>query len=214
MQRMTAVVAGAAGGAVAIALMELLSERAAFPLMFVPFATSIVLVMGSPEIEAAQPRPLIGGHVVATVVGLLVVKITGPGVFAAALAVGLAMVAMHPPRPFTRRPESIPSSSCSTTCPGVFFSPRWRSEHACWPPWPSFGTTFSAAAAGPRGGGDPVAANRCWRYSAAGSSAAARNRLSAPSRSSTRPRRWNAASVERWPIETIVVRLSRVLRRR
>src|SRR5262249_61161022 len=63
MQRMTAVVAGAAGGAVAIALMELLSERAAFPLILVPFATSIVLVMGSPEIEAAQPRPLIGGAV-------------------------------------------------------------------------------------------------------------------------------------------------------
>jgi CBS-domain-containing membrane protein len=63
--------------------------------MLVPFATSIVLVMGSPEIEAAQPRPLIGGHVVATLVGLLVVKIAGPGVFTAALAVGLAMVAMH-----------------------------------------------------------------------------------------------------------------------
>jgi CBS-domain-containing membrane protein len=95
MQRMTAVIAGAGGGAVAILVMELLSERAALPLMLVPFATSIVLVMGSPEIEAAQPRPLIGGHVVATLVGLLVVKIAGPGLFTAALAVGLAMVAMH-----------------------------------------------------------------------------------------------------------------------
>src|SRR5262249_26984306 len=94
-QRMTAVIAGAGGGAVAIALMELLSERAALPLMLVPFATSIVLVMGSPEIEAAQPRPLIGRPCVATLVGLLVVKIAGPGVFTAALAVGLAMVAMH-----------------------------------------------------------------------------------------------------------------------
>jgi len=93
-------VAGAAGGAIAIALMELLSERAAFPLMFVPFATSIVLVMGSPEIEAAQPRALIGGHLVATLVGLLVVKITGPGPWAAALAVGFAMVAMHLTRSF------------------------------------------------------------------------------------------------------------------
>ena len=89
------ILAGAAGGATAIALMELLSERAAFPLMFVPFATSIVLVMGSPELEAAQPRALIGGHLVATVVGLLVVKIVGPGPWAAALAVGLAMAAMH-----------------------------------------------------------------------------------------------------------------------
>jgi CBS-domain-containing membrane protein len=97
---MLGILAGAAGGAIAIALMELLSERAAFPLMFVPFATSIVLVMGSPEIEAAQPRALIGGHLVATLVGLLVVKITGPGPWAAALAVGLAMVAMHLMRSF------------------------------------------------------------------------------------------------------------------
>jgi CBS-domain-containing membrane protein len=41
-------IVGAAGGAVAIALMEFLSERAAQPLMVVPFATSIVLVMGDP----------------------------------------------------------------------------------------------------------------------------------------------------------------------
>jgi CBS-domain-containing membrane protein len=52
--------------------MEVLSERAAFPLIFVPIATSIVLVICSPEIEAAQPRALIGGHLVATLVGLLV----------------------------------------------------------------------------------------------------------------------------------------------
>jgi CBS-domain-containing membrane protein len=94
------IVAGAAGGAIAIALMELLSEHAAFPLLFVPFATSIVLVMGSPEIEAAQPRALIGGHLVAALVGLLVVKITGPGPWFAALAVGLAMLAMHLTRSF------------------------------------------------------------------------------------------------------------------
>lgn len=89
------IAAGAADGALAIALVELMSKRAAFPLMLVPFATSIVLVMGSPTIEAAQPRALIGGHLAATLVGLTVVKITGPGPWAAALAVGLAMVAMH-----------------------------------------------------------------------------------------------------------------------
>src|SRR5262249_34151931 len=100
MQRMTAVVAGAAGGAVAIALMELLSERAAFPLILVPFAPSTGLVLGSRESGAAHPRPFIGGHVVATVVGLLVVKIPGRGMFAAALGVGLGMVAMHLTKPF------------------------------------------------------------------------------------------------------------------
>jgi len=93
-------IAGAAGGTIAIVLMELLSQRAAFPLMFVPFATSIVRVMGSPDVEAAQPRALIGGHLVSTVIGLLVVKLMGPGPFAAAFAVGLAMLAMQLTRSF------------------------------------------------------------------------------------------------------------------
>ena len=56
--------------------------------------------MGSPQVAAAQPRALIGGHLVATLIGLLVVKVTGPGITAAALAVGLAIVAMHLTRSF------------------------------------------------------------------------------------------------------------------
>ena len=90
-----AIIAGAAGGALAIASMEAFSVRTAFPLVAIPFATSIVLVLGSPKAEPAQPRALIGGHLISTLVGLLVVKITGPAAWAAALAVGLAMIAMH-----------------------------------------------------------------------------------------------------------------------
>jgi CBS-domain-containing membrane protein len=90
-----AVLAGAAGGAVAIATMEVFSARTAFPLVAIPFATSIVTVLGSPKAQPAQPRALIGGHLVSTFVGLLVVKLCGPAPWAAALAVGLAMVAMH-----------------------------------------------------------------------------------------------------------------------
>jgi CBS-domain-containing membrane protein len=97
---MLAMLAGAAGGAVAIAIMEAFSVRAAIPLMAIPFGTSIVLVMGSPEVEAAQPRALIGGHLIATLVGLIVVKIAGPEAWAAALAVGLAIAAMHVTRTF------------------------------------------------------------------------------------------------------------------
>jgi CBS-domain-containing membrane protein len=92
--------AGAAGGAVAIGLMEALSTRAAIPLMAIPFATSIVLVMGSPDAEPAQPRPLVGGHIVATIIGLVVVKIAGPEPWAAAVAVGLAIAGMHFTRTF------------------------------------------------------------------------------------------------------------------
>jgi CBS-domain-containing membrane protein len=67
----------------------------AFPLVAIPFATSIVTVFGSPKAEPAQPRALIDGHLVSTLVGLLIVKLCGPAPWAAALAVGLAMVAMH-----------------------------------------------------------------------------------------------------------------------
>lgn len=95
-----AIVAGAVGGALAIAAMEALSVFTQFPLMAIPFATSIVLVMGSPEAEPAQPRALVGGHLISTLVGLAVVHALGPGHWTAALAVGLSMVAMHLTRTF------------------------------------------------------------------------------------------------------------------
>ncbi len=94
------ILAGAAGGTLCIGLMEFLSARADYPLMVVPFATSIVLVMGMPDALPAQPRALIGGHLVATLAGLVVVKLTGPAPWAAALAVGLAMAAMQATRTF------------------------------------------------------------------------------------------------------------------
>jgi len=95
-----ALAAGAAGGGVAIAIMQYASDRTTLPLVLIPFATSIVLVMGSPEAEPAQPRPLVCGHLVSALVGLLVVKLAGPSVWAAAIAVGIAMVAMHLTRSF------------------------------------------------------------------------------------------------------------------
>lgn len=97
------VLAAGAGAAVAIGAMEWFSMQARFPLWAVPFATSIVLVMGSPEAQPAQPRALIGGHLLSTLIGLAVVKLVGPGPWASAIAVGLAVIAMqmtgvfHPP---------------------------------------------------------------------------------------------------------------------
>jgi CBS-domain-containing membrane protein len=93
--RFPSVLAGAVGGAVAIVVMEAFSIRREFPLWAIPFATSIVTVLGSPESKPAQPRALVGGHLIATIVGLVVVKIWGPDPWAAAVAVGLAMIAMH-----------------------------------------------------------------------------------------------------------------------
>ena len=104
------VVAGAVaglGGAIAIGVMELFSFAAHYPLAVIPFATSIVLVIGSPDVEPAQPRALIGGHLLSALAGLAVLKLTGPQAWAAAAAaaaaVGLSILAMyvtgtfHPP---------------------------------------------------------------------------------------------------------------------
>jgi CBS-domain-containing membrane protein len=91
------------GAAIAIGAMEWFSVASHYPLVIIPFATSIVLVIGSPEAEPAQPRALIGGHIVATLVGLAMLQLTGPHAWAAAAAVGLAILAMvvtgtfHPP---------------------------------------------------------------------------------------------------------------------
>ena len=91
------------GGAIAIGVMEWFSVAAHYPLAVIPFATSIVLVIGSPGVAPAQPRALIGGHVVSALVGLAVLKLTGPQAWAAAAAVGLSILAMyvtgtfHPP---------------------------------------------------------------------------------------------------------------------
>jgi CBS-domain-containing membrane protein len=93
--RLFAILAGAAGGAIAIGVMEEFSIRREFPLFAIPFATSIVTVLGSPRAEPAQPRALVGGHLVCTLIGLLVLKLSGPSPWAAAAALGLAMVAMH-----------------------------------------------------------------------------------------------------------------------
>lgn len=97
-----AVLSGA-GCALAIYIMESSSALSAYPMAAIPFATSIVLVIGQPNAVPAQPRALVGGHLISALVGLLVLALTGPGSGAAAIAVGLAVLAMvltntlHPP---------------------------------------------------------------------------------------------------------------------
>ena len=94
------IVLAAVGGAIAVGAMLTASATTHFPLLLIPFGTSILVVFGSPEATPAQPRSLIGGHLVATAVGLLVLKTVGPHAWAAAAAVGLSMVAMHLTRTF------------------------------------------------------------------------------------------------------------------
>jgi CBS-domain-containing membrane protein len=91
------------GGTIAISGMALLGEMADIPLSSIPFVTSIVLVMSTPESPQAQPRNVLVGHLLSATLGVAVGAVVGVSPTAAALAVGLAIAAMlathtlHPP---------------------------------------------------------------------------------------------------------------------
>ena len=85
----------ALGGGIGIYAMQWLAEMGHFPIALVPFATSVVNVIALPEALPAQPRALIGGHLLSTFIGLLVLSLFGSSALAAALAVALAIGAMH-----------------------------------------------------------------------------------------------------------------------
>lgn len=60
------------------------------------FGASAVLVYGAIKSPLAQPRNLVGGHIISALVGVACAKLFGGTVWlAAALAVSLAIVAMH-----------------------------------------------------------------------------------------------------------------------
>ena len=85
----------ALGAVVAIGLTGWLSHASGVPWLMAPFGASCVLVFGLPDSPLAQPRAVIGGHLVATAVGLVAGAWLGQGWLAAALAVGLALALMQ-----------------------------------------------------------------------------------------------------------------------
>lgn len=90
----------ALGGGLGIALMLELAELSHFPWGFVPFATSIVLVLGSPDAPQAQPRNIVGGHVFSALSGLVFCTLLGHTMWAAAFGVAGSIAAMQATRTF------------------------------------------------------------------------------------------------------------------
>ncbi|MFT4248292.1 MAG: HPP family protein [Pseudomonas sp.] len=83
------------GAVVAIAVTGGLSVLSGIPWLMAPFGASCVLAFGVPDSPLAQPRAIVGGHLIATVVGLAVAAWLGDGWIACALGVGLALAAMQ-----------------------------------------------------------------------------------------------------------------------
>lgn len=91
------------GGCLAIGVVAYLAALAHAPLMLGSFGASCVLLFGFPESPFSQPRNVIAGHLIASLVGLIFLTLVGAQWWSVALAVGTAIALMqltrtvHPP---------------------------------------------------------------------------------------------------------------------
>ncbi|WP_216624874.1 HPP family protein [Paenibacillus foliorum] len=91
------------GGFTAILLCSGFGELMNFSLIMAPFGATCVLIFVLPESPLSQPRNIIGGHLLSTLVGLIILTLFGTHSWSIALAVGLAIGFMqrtrtvHPP---------------------------------------------------------------------------------------------------------------------
>lgn len=92
---LTFVLLSSLGTIVAIGITGWLSLVSGTPWLMAPFGASCVLAFGVPDSPLAQPRAVIGGHLVATLAGLILAHFFGDGVLVCAIGVGLALAAMQ-----------------------------------------------------------------------------------------------------------------------
>ncbi|MCK0769966.1 HPP family protein [Chromohalobacter canadensis] len=97
------ILTGLIGGIAGIGVTSLLAQLAGVPLLMAPFGATCVLLFAASQAPLAQPRNVIGGHVVATAVGLAMMATFGNGMWQMAVGVGAAIALMqtlrvvHPP---------------------------------------------------------------------------------------------------------------------
>ena len=91
------------GGVLAISAVALAGQQWALSLILGSFGASCVLVFGFPDVPFSQPRNVVVGHFLSSLIGLVFLQWAGPHWWAMALAVGTAIAVMmwtrtvHPP---------------------------------------------------------------------------------------------------------------------
>ena len=91
------------GGVLAIATVGKLAGLLSMPLMLGSFGASCVLVFGYPDVPFSQPRNVVFGHFLSSLIGLAFLTVCGPQWWAMGLATGTAIAVMmltrnvHPP---------------------------------------------------------------------------------------------------------------------
>lgn len=94
---------GLAGGFFGILLLGVIGHTTSAPWLMAPFGATCVLLFAASGSPLAQPRNVIGGHLLAASIGLAALYILGDSVPVMALAVGLSIMMMqlfrvvHPP---------------------------------------------------------------------------------------------------------------------
>ncbi|WP_027364217.1 HPP family protein [Desulfotruncus alcoholivorax] len=93
----------ALGSFCGIGLVAMLSQFYQLPLLLPSFGASAVLLYAACHVPMAQPRNVIGGHIVSALMGVVVYQLFGGAWWSIALGVTMAIVAMtvtytlHPP---------------------------------------------------------------------------------------------------------------------
>jgi len=91
------------GGAIGIFLLSILTFSSDAPLLMAPFGASCVLLFSVPGSPLSQPKNVIGGHLISSLVGVVFVYMWPVTPVTLALAVALAITLMslmkvtHPP---------------------------------------------------------------------------------------------------------------------
>jgi CBS-domain-containing membrane protein len=93
----------ALGGLIAIGVLSGLTTGLEQALLLGSFGASCVLVFGAPDVPFSQPRNVVAGHFISTLLGLVAVEVFGHHWWAPAIGVAGAIAAMmatrtvHPP---------------------------------------------------------------------------------------------------------------------
>ncbi|MFP8967959.1 HPP family protein [Pokkaliibacter sp. CJK22405] len=97
------VLRGFVGGTAGIVLLAYLGQWSGLPWLMAPFGATCVLLFAVPGSPLAQPRNVIGGHLLTCVVGLVLLYSFGqaPWVLAVGVGAGIALMQLlhvvHPP---------------------------------------------------------------------------------------------------------------------
>lgn len=98
-----AAILGFVGGFIVIFSLIILTEKTEWSWIMAPFGASCVLAFGVWNTPLSQPRNIIGGHFISTLIGLICQTWFGNSAISIAAAVGLAIMCMmltkttHPP---------------------------------------------------------------------------------------------------------------------